>query len=61
MVKECTNTCSIRGRYVPKTLIALYLVVASQIRSLGTYVDEMTVNGYVSPTDGIPTVSDVDQ
>jgi hypothetical protein len=25
------------------------------------YVDKMTVNGDVSPTDGIPTVSDLDQ
>ena len=26
-----------------------------------TYLDEMTVNGDVSPTDGIPTVPDLDQ
>ena len=26
-----------------------------------TQVDKMTVNGDVSPTDGIPTVSDLDQ
>ena len=26
-----------------------------------TYVDPMTVNGDVSPTDGIPTVPDLDQ
>ena len=34
MVEVPTYTCSIRGRYVPKTLIALYLVFASQIQSV---------------------------
>ena len=33
MVEVPTNTCSIRGRYVPNPCIALHLVVASQIRS----------------------------
>jgi hypothetical protein len=39
MVKECTHTCSIRERYVPKPCIALYLVVALQIRSAYEYYE----------------------
>jgi hypothetical protein len=56
---------------MPHHYINCYLFLYKFVRCLrtgfadrtpfGTYVVEMTVNGDVSPTDGIPTVADLDQ
>ena len=55
MVEVPTNTCSIRGRYVPKRCNALYLVAASQIRSGELLFIGNECRNYTVPNDSDAT------